>query len=47
MKESPSARNCTTVTMTFMDVSNDDVMMKTIAINQTVCPWVAITESGG
>ena len=43
----PLARRCTMVTMKFTDPSNDDVIKHTIPINQTVCPVVAMLDSGG
>ena len=46
MKLRPGARSCTVVTMKFTEPSSDEVMRKIMPTSQSVCPVVAMTESG-
>ena len=47
MNVSPFARNWKIVTMKLTEPRSDDVIRKTMPRIQTVCPSVAMTESGG
>ena len=47
MNVSPLARSWKMVTMKLTEPRSDDVIRKTMPRSQNVCPWVAMTDSGG